>query len=443
MILVTSYYYKFIIGIFFIHYFVLCKTTTEIMKSVLIVSPVITVYEPNGGISLGDELLVLGAINALKCSGKYDNIGIAVSQQIPTTIAGKSIEHFIIEYGNSICNDNNRNVSLHNVYTSYVGVVKFAPNYDLIAFIGADCMDGYYSCGRSYQRWHTIFKVSNFTSSYLISTSFELAKAQHCPQILQILKSPPTTHFDKLKIFARDSPSFQSMREVLSPALTNTLYGTADLAFNVHLDKNISNHFASQMSNEANKDKRVTIGVNVNIHKSSHISLYQFIPHVLNTLCEINNKKKLRIVYIPHDYRNSQSDIDVGNQFITNISTTCPSLAPYVYHERTKMLNAIEAKSIMAACDLVLTARMHVSISTISSGVPVLILGAHQTKFQYLERLFDLHSSVVSKTSRAMTDQKEFMKIINNALDTLPMQRENIIKNLPEVISRARMFALM
>jgi polysaccharide pyruvyl transferase WcaK-like protein len=409
-------------------------------RSALIVSPVIPVYH-DGKLSLGDELLVLGAINALKCSGNYDGIGIAISDHIPISSSSKAVEDFIIGYGNNVCNDNQRNVSLHYVYTSYDKVPDIAPKYDLVAFIGADCMDGYYNCKKSHMRWETIFHTSQFTESYLISTSFETAKAKQCAPILKTLNSPPhTANITRLKFFPRDSPSYQSLREFLSPSLTNSVYASADLAFNVLLDANIPNHFESQLAREVSNDERVTIGVNINIHKSSGISMTSFIPHVVKTLCEINTQKRLRIVYVAHDYRVGQSDIDVGNQFVKAVSHSCPALAPYVYHEPTKMLNAVEAKSVMAACDLVMTARMHVSISTISSGVPVLILGAHQTKFQYLERLFDLHSSIVSKSSPAMTNTQALYKVIKDSLDTLHLQRENITKNLPEVKIKSKMF---
>jgi hypothetical protein len=409
---------------------------------------------PDGTASLGDQILLLGAIYGAVKSNKFTEIDVLVfsrEQKKTPSVDQIAIETMLVNYGNHFVATSGVNkrtlvkafISNNNYYKADNQATSGAfAGYNAIYQIAADCMDGYYSCARSKIRWSSFLAHSQNTTVKLVSASFEHLKMQKsCPSLATALlrAKPPATAYSQ--ILVRDYSSMNDLSALLrKSSLSSYLHSSADVGFLVPLlpvlpSSPIYDYIKSLQSLQSQKYKLV--GVNLNIHGAARLPATSVFNGVADGLCAINQAEStssngIAVVYVSHDFRTGQNDILLGIDFMSVLQARCPAFTP----DRMKFTgkqatDAIEAKNIISLLDIIFTSRMHVSISAISCGVPIAFVAPHQGKFNFANTLFKLNSTKISLSrnlnwTNAKTVSDQMMSIWNDRKTTAAKIKENL-----------------
>jgi hypothetical protein len=274
-------------------------------SSALVVAPLLPIAAPDGTISLGDELLMLGAIYGAVKSDKFTEIDVLVfsrEQKITPSVDQITIETMLVNYGNYFVATSGGNkgtivkacISNNNYYTMENRATSGAfAGYNTIYQIAADCMDGYYSCARSKIRWSSFLAHSQNTTVKLVSASFDHLKMQKsCPSLATALlrAKPPAIAYSQ--ILVRDYSSMNDFSALLKKSsLSSYLHSSADVGFLVPLLPVLPSSpiydYISSLQSLQNQNYKL-VGVNLNIHGASRLPATSVFNGVADGLCAID-----------------------------------------------------------------------------------------------------------------------------------------------------------
>lgn len=341
--------------------------------------------------SLGDELLIVGALVGIVRAGKYKDI--YVESSYPDKCGGDRVLLDLFQFVHSL--DLGTRVNIYLYKTKEPSSKKvFGHEY----LIGADCMDGYYNCAATLKRWNRLSHATG--NATLLGSSFESAKVlKHCPAVQAELKSLRSTEQLQRQLNARDYTSYVDMQQYLNLSLVDApqVRLVADLAFIANASPLLFPpylHSIRQNALDSANKRHIIIGVNTNVHYSAQVGVLSLTAKLVSSLCNIHDSLRvdgrgISVLYITHEYRAEQNDSALALSFHLAMAAACPEV-PLLNDQLSRMLNSSDARAITSLTDLVLTSRMHVSIQAVSQGIPAAIFVAHQTKFSYLHSVFGL-----------------------------------------------------
>lgn len=141
---------------------------------------------------------------------------------------------------------------------------------------------------------------------------------------------------------------------------------------------------------------------------------------------------RLSWLLLPHDDRPLVGDLAVLARLQQRLQSVLPSERCFFCHEAP---HAAEVKALVAQVDGVVSARMHLAIAALGSGVPVLAL-VYQGKFEGLLRWFDLPQAL-ALLGDTLTDSGALLQAIEDFVAALPELRLQVQRALPAVKAAA------
>lgn len=155
-----------------------------------------------------------------------------------------------------------------------------------------------------------------------------------------------------------------------------------------------------------------------------------FIQTLLELLAHDAN---LSLLFLPHDDRPNISDLLLLKEIYEGLPREYASRLHFV----ETVYRADEIKALVGCCDALLAGRMHLSIAALGQGIPVFAL-VYQDKFEGLWQHFGLDSETLCDPREFLRSQSDVQKAILSFLDQLPVLREQIQNQLPNVLELSR-----
>jgi hypothetical protein len=402
--------------------------TTISPRSALLTMPIpLHPYE-----SLGDQVLLIGGLLGIARTNRFDEIHVCHDRSKPEVIA---LYDTAFNY-------------VHKAIKNIVAIKNCIKKnkwhqYSERFNIGADCLDGYYSCSASFYSWLHFFRQPQLSS--IISSSFELFKASQCTQPSQLTSSISKFNFlnDKgtcqKSVFARDYQSFLDLTSLVNDSSHKCIHCAADVAFLLPVATMLPTDFhliQEAIAAVRSKDKLIAV-INLNIHPASGINVDIFLEQVVKSICRLNqekvSEKEIAYLYVPHEYRSSQNDSVILLKFVDRLKSTCHGVESLNLQPLDR-LNAIEARALISQADITFTSRMHVAIQSIGQGIPTAILPVHQSKFTFIDSIFNIKNATLRNYIQAdgFASIYQFMKsrilLISTDKEMIATRLEHVLK---------------
>lgn len=308
-----------------------------------------------------------------------------------------------------------------NTHTDILRVCWHSLRFERFIIVGADTLDGSYNIPKNI----TWLKIANAVAYIGLPTSivsFSFSKDPKPEVVKEIKNSHPKVNFYSREEFSRGR---------FETATQRSCNLSADLAFLMQPYTDIPRikEIAKQLEDKT--EQELVIGLNINTinRAESKTSIVNSFTHaVKNTLLEHN---QIRFIFIPHDFREGQSDEDV----LLEVKDSLPS------ELQTRVLfakgpyNAWDAKFLAKQCDLVITGRMHLAIASLSQQVPVFCF-VYKNKFEGLMKHLEITKNCID--SEEMVNKNATQDFFNLAITTYEQQKANIESNLDRVKGLAK-----
>ena len=316
----------------------------------------------------GDEMLVLGVLEGLKKKGFSRNGALRTGKMVP----GNSHVAF---YGHEV-----ELLSFRKGFLSppsYQQFVRIASSFSHFIVIGADILDGPFG---ALDAIHRLRLLNLATAMGLKSTvvGCSISRTDNS-RIKSLLK---TAEIAGAAIHSRDGVSLKRFQTFL-----NNVKLVTDVAFLVDTKRfPVAQRVRSVVEKAAfckNNGGRV-LGINLCGWHIKHLD--EFFEDLIQGLLGIEDSLgRLSLILVPHDTRgNGDSDLSTLEAFFSKAYKRLEILdAPRVIR------SGVDAKQVVAACDLLLTGRMHLAIAAHDQGVPSLSFGYHG-KFEGFYRLYGM-----------------------------------------------------
>ncbi|MEA5466102.1 polysaccharide pyruvyl transferase family protein [Leptothoe sp. PORK10 BA2] len=365
--------------------------------------------------SLGDEALVVGAIEYLAQSG-ITTIGIMSHDpkrqwKIDKPIESTDIKHHYL-YG-----------SLSSEKSPY-NFLKAVSDYEKFYCIGADVMDGYYSERDTVQRLKfTSIAHSIGIESSIVSFSFNQQPPVGCVEAFQRL-SP------NIRLCVRDPISLKRLEKITN----NPINQVADLAFLLTPKNNTKvSEMVDKWVFEQHTKNNIVLGVNANyklIENLENQSLQTLSNIYIDTLIRLyDDNNALSFVLIPHDFRNiggTNSDVALAEAIYQGLPTTLQSQCFNV----PAPFSAGEVKGIVGKLDFVLSGRMHLAIACLGQGTPAACI-TYQGKFEGLFRHFDIKGMEIEP--KEALEPQQLVSFLSPLIEKRNEISQHIRQKLPQV----------
>ncbi len=167
-----------------------------------------------------------------------------------------------------------------------------------------------------------------------------------------------------------------------------------------------------------NSKEKITIGINL----SPLSSFFSFHPGQKNEIIEkqakiiesLIKKFKANIILIPHvvcDFNEDDDDLRYLRQVKSKISENLKDDVFLI----TDDIGFIKTKEVLSKCDIVIAARMHCAINSISLGIPTIFLSYSQKAFGMAEYVYG-NTKMVIPLNEFMNPEKTF-KLIEYMLE--------------------------
>lgn len=192
-------------------------------------------------LNLKDELLLLGAAVAIIRLQKYDELNLFKSYGTlirPSQIATLDQTHETILSAFSRASQHPilvRQVDVESNHTwqywSDRQFQRFSSQYDSIYFIGADTMDGAYSCANAHHRLRLMYVAAKTANTVIMGVSFNRRRIERCAPTLRFLRALLESNPNTWAV--NDAPSLRDISSIPNPdkILATRLQLAADLAF--------------------------------------------------------------------------------------------------------------------------------------------------------------------------------------------------------------------
>lgn len=373
--------------------------------------------------SLGDEAMIIGAINFLKDRG-VKQVGIV------------SAHHRINWQGYDKLNSETLQVRffslnfVRNDGSLYGEFFRVAQEYTHFVVPGADVMDGYYSEDSPLLKLRLI-SLAHATGlkCSVLGFSFNNQPKERCINAFQKLPSDVTIH-------ARDPLSKTRFENHINRQINLV----SDLAF--LLKPNAEQAVINQAQLWIEKEKKqgnIVIGINPNktlaknLKTNTPLELAKIFSDLIKNLN--SELKNTSFVLIPHDYR--QDVLFPGDN---TLSELIKAQLPEDIQQRCWLfeqirLKADEVKDICQYLDLVITSRMHLAIACLGVKTPVLGI-VYQGKFEGLYSYFELDQMLIEPREAIQADK--LLSFVISGINNRDKIKEKITYNIPTVIELAK-----
>ncbi len=204
-----------------------------------------------------------------------------------------------------------------------------------------------------------------------------------------------------------------------------TCYQVADLAFSMRPNKSSEKYIEIRdWIKEQKENSSLIIGLNIN-QLPLDLEKDQILSNYLSALNKILlAKPNLRFVFIPHDFREKQSDDSILSQLLSKLD----------YKDKVIMLRgpftSDVAKAAAGELDLLMTGRMHLAIAALSQGVPSYCF-TYKNKFEGLMQLLGLNNNLFS--SEQQRDPECILETLNKAIENHSSQHSQLAERLSSV----------
>lgn len=228
------------------------------------------------------------------------------------------------------------------------------------------------------------------------------------------------------KIFLRETESVKYLDR-----LTKNYDVFTDIAFNLPTDKefgvqyvknNISSHYESNF----------LIGINISYRfiNSNKKTVFLDLNNLSNELSKTIDRNII-FVGIPHSFgpKKSQNDLYAIKELYKNLN----NMTFYIIDNSS--INSVQMKGIISCLDFVISARMHLSIASISSHVPSFSL-ANSHKYVGVLKEFLKEEEIFNAGNLG---NKKLISQVTEAIVNREGQINTIKKNLPSVIEMSKL----
>lgn len=342
---------------------------TELGPGVLIVPPSV----PG---SVGDDAMMRATVDTLRADGHDDLAIVSFDERQPWTIVADvpvvvDVHDFI--YGRDV--------------RKLEALAGLRARYGRLLLLGADVLDGHYSEELTVRRiW-----IARLAAALGMATSilgFSL-NARPSPRTLDAFRALQ----DDVQLNLRDPVS----RQRLASLCGREGHQVADLAFLLEpaADRRAPVESVVRWIEGAER----TIGLNLNnlVSSDDDAQVARRFTGIVARVFEAH--PDLQILFVPHDYRASNKDLDMGIMIRDAL--------PEAVRDRFRILEGVyspgEVKAIASHLFAAVSCRMHFAIACLGVATPVHCL-EYQGKFEGLFQLFGLDGGLLSLRSDVSDD---------------------------------------
>lgn len=316
--------------------------------------------------------------------------------------------------------------------------VKFGPffdiigNYDAVAVVGADIMDGYYSTSDAMRNWAFADLAARAgLKSFVVGFSFNSTPASALGNMLRDL-SPA------LEINPREEVS----RQRFVAASGRHVELAADSAFLLPSTPNgPDQHAVEEWCVAQRREGRIICAFNTHpmVFKDFDTAKTARLNAAFATAIRgLAQQFSVAFLFIPHDFRDpSRGDAAALAQLHDQVKGDLKERVFFAASEA----RATELKALVGVSDLLITGRMHLAIAALSNGIPVWAVNSQQ-KFIGLYQHFGLPDLRI--VPEAALEPGSLSAFMAEALAEWPAVGEKIRAALPDVKAKAaRNFAML
>ena len=368
----------------------------------------IWIFIPASNGSLGDQALLQPFQD--KYSNSFTIKQVWVKGMSAINLQNSCNEYFEIKYG-----------SRKNRIDYLFGLRKCKK----VFVLGADIFDGRYYLGQSvsYINYTDIAARVGIKSKFV---GFSFSKKPTVEVIEAVKKSHPSIDY-----YLRDPASYERF---VNDTGRHSAKLVADNAFNLQPALTADSAIACHRWIERLPDESIVLGININVltYRGKEEEIYRSMIETVQLY--LNESEQRFVVFIPHDFRDEQSDWESHRKVMEGLS---------VEHQQCcfpldQDINAWDVKGITKYLDLVLTGRMHFAIAALGQSTPPICI-TYVNKFEGLLKHFKLESfEMVLEPEVAYSDPNNTLIKINNVINELDVITGNISKALPDVKALAK-----
>ncbi|GAA5217693.1 polysaccharide pyruvyl transferase family protein [Corallincola platygyrae] len=376
------------------------KPYSKEIDSLVIISP----HAADPMASKGDEAMLVGVVKKLKALNPKLEITVAVAE----------------EYKNDKISPLGVKIKPFWSYPfDLKSVFKECLKYDACFCIGADVMDGHYTSIKSLRTWMLADLIARTGRPTTIG-GFSWNQSPTKP-VVDFVKDSLTP---KLNVFLRDDVSHSRFVSISNhPAKV-----VADNAFLLQPSAEKGIEEVLNWVTKQRNDGRDIVAFNVHpmlVPDRNPQAISELVNACVNSAKKLIEDQGASILLIPHDYRDGVGDLEMLAQVEAGISNK-----EYVFNF-TDMASAAQLKELAKSVDLVITARMHLSIGALGTGTPILCI-TYQGKFQGLMNHFSLSHDVLITPDEAR-DVAKFEEFCLAGFAQKAELRAQVEKELPTV----------
>lgn len=361
--------------------------------------------------SRGDQAMIIATkvqLNHLfKCNAKYSSIVRGHN----AIYESKSLEI------QPLCIEN---------YSLISEIRKLLSRFDVVVFIGADVLDGYYSAETSNLIWDWADQAINVKCISII-TGFSF---NDYPSV-EVVKKIQTVS-KKIVVNLRDPISYNRFIKACPDRQANL---TADIAFLLDAsdDVEIFHPKSTAWIRHRRNCGDALCGFNINPHLASQLeitglSVDALIQSSANAITRIIKKHKISFLLLPHDFREESHDEKVLERLLELIDEECKDSI----HVVTSQPTAPAIKALVSQLDFVITGRMHLAIAALGNCVPAAGI-TYQGKFDGLILgHFNLPDSFVITPEYACVEENIFA-LIEDSYKNYPSYKKMLASVLPKI----------
>lgn len=356
--------------------------------------------------SKGDEAMVQGMVENLRCTNNNLKIAIIVATPEARTRANKLGFEAISAWNCKL--------------TEAISLIKdFSP--DAMFVLGADVMDGYYS-PRTTARLLLLANLVANRGTRVAFTGYSF-NANPSPLLKKVFASISSA----VSLNARDPISLERFK-VFSTA---TIDLVADAAFLLTPDTTTPKvREIADWADQRRAAGDIVLGFNLHptlIRNPTEQDARNLIQSAITAIASVSKTQAVSFLLISHDYRVRDNDDKCLKPISDNLSAELGVRLLYP----TDRFSAAELKAIAGATDGVVSGRMHLAIATLGMQKPIAAI-TYQDKFQGLLQHFYYPKDFLLPASEAL-EAKNLQKLIENFLNQIKPLTQIVINNLPAV----------
>ncbi|TLX73216.1 hypothetical protein E9993_15610 [Labilibacter sediminis] len=290
-------------------------------------------------------------------------------------------------------------------WNDHIKFITIFTKYTHFYCMGTDMMDGCYAS------WLTngLINITNHAAYAGLKTTL-VGFSINAWQRPEVIRNLGNMH-SSVRYCLRDDVSLKRFKELIPNKQTIL---TADMAFLLEPTFK-ADHItsAAQWIKKQKEDNQLVIGINVNPQLFDHPSKTEELKQSFaKALPEIYSKyeQKISFILIPHDFREYNNDLKLLSELFQQLKNQLPDNLYLI----DKAFMASDMKGMVEYLDLVVTARMHLSIACLGQGTPIGCL-VYQGKFEGLFNHFQLKNNDLISPEDAL-DEEQLLLFIDQCI---------------------------